>query len=356
MITRVITPSLIGRVGVGLLFLLLSLTASAQPRARQQAQQAQKQQSGQTLTTRAQISFPTSAAMSEDVVWRRDIYRELDLNEDANAGLYYPVEPIGSQMNLFTYIFKLMMTGQVRCYEYRLDGNEVFNDSARVKPLAFLDNYHIFYEKTANGRIRLDNSDIPSREVKGYYIKESAYYDQASATFHTKVLALCPIMSREDDFGDGTAKYPLFWVQYDDVAPFLSKQTIMTSNLNNAATMSVDDYFTKNMYKGKIYKTNNMLGRTLAQYCPSDSAMSQEQKRIEAELEQFEKNLWGDQAKKDSLDSIANAQKDVKGAKKARKNRRDGVTATKKEKSVKTRTTSSSGSSAARVSVRRQRH
>jgi gliding motility associated protien GldN len=259
-------------------------------------------------------------------------------------------------MNLFTYIFKLMMTGQVRCYEYRLDGNEVFNDSARVKPLAFLDNYHIFYEKTANGRIRLDNSDIPSREVKGYYIKESAYYDQASATFHTKVLALCPIMSREDDFGDGTAKYPLFWVQYDDVAPFLSKQTIMTSNLNNAATMSVDDYFTKNMYKGKIYKTNNMLGRTLAQYCPSDSALSQEQKRIEAELEQFEKNLWGDQAKKDSLDSIANARKDVKGAKKARKNRRDGATATKKEKSVKTRTTSSSGSSAARVSVRRQRH
>lgn len=350
----VITPSLMGRAGVGLLFLLASLSATAQPRARQTQQAQQKQQAGQTLTTRAQISFPTSAAMSEDVVWRRDIYRELDLNEDANAGLYYPVEPVGSQMNLFTYIFKLMMTGQIRCYEYRLDGNEVFNDSARVKPLAFLDNYHIFYEKTANGRIRLDNSDIPSREVKGYYVKESAYYDQASATFHTKVLALCPIMSREDDFGDGAAKYPLFWVQYDDVAPFLSKQTIMTSNLNNAATMSVDDYFTKNMYKGKIYKTTNMLGRTLAQYCPSDSAMSKEQKRIEAELEQFEKNLWGDQAKKDSLDSIANAQKDVKGTKKARKNRRAGGSSSK-QKSVKSRPSSSSGS-AARVSVRRQRH
>jgi len=351
----VITPSLIGRAGVGLLFLLLSLTASAQPRARQQAQQSQRQQAGQTLSTRAQISFPTSASMSEDVVWRRDIYRELDLNDDANAGLYYPVEAVGSQMNLFTYIFKLMMTGQVRCYEYRLDGNEVFTDSARIKPLAFLDNYHIFYEKV-NGRIRLDNSDIPSREVKGYYIKESAYYDQTSATFHTKVLALCPIMSREDDFGDGTAKYPLFWVQYDDIAPFLSKQTIMTSNLNNAATMSVDDYFTKNMYKGKIYKTTNMLGRTLAQYCNTDSALTKEQKRIEQELEQFEKNLWGNTAKKDSLDSIANLQKDVKGAKKTKRNRRAGGEAKKeKEKTVKSKPSSSSGSSA-RVSVRRQRH
>ena len=149
-------------VGIGLL-LMIPLSVSAQPRARQTQQAQQKQQAGQTLTTRAQISFPTSAAMSEDVVWRRDIYRELDLNEDANAGLYYPVEPIGSQMNLFTYIFKLMMTGQVRCYEYRLDGNEVFTDSARVKPLAFLDNYHIFYEKTANGRIRLDNITIRLR-------------------------------------------------------------------------------------------------------------------------------------------------------------------------------------------------
>ena len=337
---------------------ILILTAQAQPKARQQAQkaqQAQKQQQGggQSLSTRAQVYFPTTAVMSEDVVWRRDIYREIDLNEDANAGLYYPVEPIGSQMNLFTYIFKLMMTGQVKCYEYRLDGNEVFTDSARVKPLNFLDNYHIFYERV-NGRVKLDNSDIPSREVKGYYIKESAYYDQASATFHTKVLALCPIMSREDDFGDGTAKYPLFWVQYDDIAPFLSKQTIMTSNLNNAATMSVDDYFTKNMYKGKIYKTNNMLGQTLAQYCPDESAMTAEQKKIEAELAAFEKNLWGDQARKDSLDSIAKVNKSEKSVKKTKSNRRAGGSSD--SSSAKRRTSSPSGNSAARVSVRRQRH
>ena len=140
-----------------------------------------------------------------------------------------------------------------------------------------LDNYHIFYERV-DGRVRIDNSDIPSREVTSYYIKESAYYDQATATFHTKVLALCPIMKRQDDFGDATS-YPLFWVKYDDLAPFLAKQTVMTSNLNNAATMSLADYFTMNKYRGKIYKTNNMLGLTLAQYCKSDSAMAQEQKR-----------------------------------------------------------------------------
>lgn len=339
------------RVCAVLLLLAACMTeASAQPAARRRQQQ-QNESNAQTLTTRARISYPTAAHMSEDVVWRRDIYREINLEEDANAGLYYPIEPVGSQMNLFTYIFKLMMHGDIKAYEYRLDGNEVFTDSARVKPLTFLDNYHIYYERNG-GRVRLDNSDIPSREVKSFYVKESAYYDQASATFHTKVLALCPIMSREDDFGDGAQKYPLFWVKYDDLAPYLSKQIIMTSNLNNAATMSMDDYFTRNMYKGSIYKTTNMLGKTLSQYCPTDSALVKEQKRIEDELAAFEKNIWGDQARKDSLDSIAKADVKVKD-KKVKKNRRSSTTVKKSRSSSKS---SSGSSSAARVTVRRQRH
>ena len=328
----------------------------AQPQARrQQAQQKAQQSNANNMTTRAQISFPTAAPMDEDVVWRRDIYRELDLNEDANAGLYYPVEPIGNQMNLFTSIFRLMMTGKINVYQYRMDGNASFAAADRVQPLAFLDNYHIYYEKQNNGRIKLDNSDIPSSEVKAYYIKESTYYDQRSATFHTKVLALCPIMTRDDDFGDGGTKYPLFWVKYDDLAPFLAKQQMMTSNLNNAAVMSVDDYFIRTQYKGKIYKTNNMLGKTLAQYCPNDSAMTKEQKRIEAELAAFEKNVWGNQAKKDSLDSIAKLdKKNVKGVKKNRRSS-SGKSSGSTVKNRRQRSSSPS-TSAARVSVRRERH
>ena len=332
----------------------------AQPAARRQQAAAAKANAATSLSTRAQISFPTQAPMDEDVVWRRDIYREIDITQDANAGLYYPVEPVGSQMNLFTYIFKLVMRRAVPAYEYRLDGNEVFDKSAQINLKSLLDNYHIFYERTDKG-IHIDDSDIPSKEVTGYYIKESAFFDQNSATFHTKVLALCPILRRDDDFGDAATSYPLFWIKYDDLAPFLTKQNIMTSNVNNAAVMSMDDFFTKNIYKGKIYKTNNMLGKTLAQYCPDEAAMTKEQKRIESELQAFEKNMWGDQARKDSLDSIAKLdKKELKLQKK--KNRRAGSSAsasTKTSTVKKTRRSSSSSKSSsgsARVTVRRERH
>ena len=335
--------------------------ASAQPAARRREQAQQQQQQEQGLSVRAQISFPTQKAMDEDVVWRRDIYREISLTDDANAGLYYPVEPVGSQMNLFTYIFKLVLRRSVPAYEYRLDGNEVFNDASKINLKSFLDNYHIFYERTDRG-IRIDDSDIPSREVTAYYIKESTYFDDRNASFHTKVLALCPILKRDDDFGDGGTSYPLFWVKYDDLAPFLTKQTIMTSNLNNAATMSMDDYFTKNLYRGKIYKTTNMLGKTLAQYCPTDTAMAKEQKRIEKELTDFEQDIWGKPEPKDSLDSIAKIDKKAARAL-AKKNRRAGGSASSATKTAKVKksrpsggSSTSSSSGSARVTVRRQRH
>lgn len=336
------------------------MAAQAQPEARRQQQQAQaaKKSNANNMTTRAQISFPTEAKMAEDVVWRRDVYRELDLNDDANAGLYYPTEPVGTQMNLFTYLFKLIMAGPrhggIAAYSYDVNsGNERFDESLRIQPLKFLDDYHIFYERGDRG-VHIDDSDIPSAEVKGYFIKESAYFDQVSATFHTKVQAICPVMYREDDFGDGVTKYPLFWVKYDDLASFLSKQTIMTSNLNNAATMSLDDYFTTNAYRGKIYKTTNMLGKTLAQVAGGDTAkLSREQSRIEKEIERFEQNVWGDKARKDSVDSIAKLdKKQLKAVKNKSKNRRTTQTTVKRTR----RSSSPSTSSAARVTVRRQRH
>ena len=346
-----------------LFLLMITLAASsmtAQPKQRRvqntEAQQQQKKkQPSSAMSLRAQISFPMAVDVPEEVVWRRDIYRELDLTKDENAGLYYPVEPHGKEVNLFTYIFKLAQNGYIPVYEYPTDGSDVFTEEAKVQMKTILDNYHIFYEEQ-DGKLKVDNSDIPSAEVKKYYLKESAYYDQANSSFHIKVLALCPVMMRDDDFGGEATNYPLFWVKYSDLEPFLNRQTVMTSSLNNAATMSMDDFFTLNMYRGKIYKTNNAQGKTLIQLCDGDTTkLSAEQKRIEKELEAFRKNIFGDPAKKDSLDSIANANpQNIKAKQKAA--RKNNSRRSKASKSQGGGSSSAASNSSARVTVRRQRH
>ena len=312
-----------------------------------------------TNTDRAALMFPVKQSMPEDVVWKRDVYRTLDLTKDANAPLYYPVEPRGRQVNLFTYLFHLMLSGRVDAYTYKLDGVESFDKKDKMEVRDVLDRYSIYYEEEG-GKFKVENNDVPSAEVTRYYIKESVYLDQRTGTFSTKVTAICPVLMRGgDDFGGEATPYPLFWLNYDEVAPWLSRLPVMASNLNNVTNMTADDYFAMNRYDGKIYKTNNMQGKALANYCKTDSAMTKEQKRIEKEIYDFEESVWGHMTKEDSIkvareDSIRLAKEGPKAKKKPTSSRRSSSSNSSSVKTPKQKTSGSSGS-APRVSVRRQR-
>ena len=310
---------------------------------------------------RASLQFPTSAAMPDDVVWKRDIYRQLDLMNDKNAPMYYPVEPIGKQVNLFTYLFRLIQTGRVTAYTYKLDGNESFEEKDKLSIKDLLERYSIYFEEK-DGKIVVADADVPSAEATRYYIKESVYLDQRTGTFSTKVTALCPILMRgADEFStDAATPYPLFWLKYDDIAPWLAKLPMMGSNLNNVSNLTADDYFTLNRYEGKIYKTNNLQGKVLANYCETDSALKKEQMKIEKQIVDFEEGVWGheiiDSTKLDSI-TLAKmaAEKTEKKSSSIWGRRTKTPSSGTANSSADTKKEKESVSAPARVSARRQR-
>lgn len=349
-----------------LLILVLCLTtvaAVAQPPARRRAE-AQKKEQTTTATGSAYRDFPTAPTMPDDASWRRDIYLSLNLTKDANAVLYYPTTPQDGRMNLFTYLFKLLLNGKIKAYDYKLDGNEDFTAANQVKVVDIMDRYHIYYEKKGNA-VRVNDADMPSDEVKLYYIKVSRYYDQHTSQFRTAVSAICPVLKRgDDDFGGNESQYPMFWLKYADIAPYLSKLMLMSSNVNNAATISADDYFTTAAYEGDIYKTTNLQDRILANYCHDDSTLVKEQRRIDREMVDFQDRVWGRDsvamakkaAEQAAADSLAAEKKSAKATKTRRAlGRRTTTVSTpkaKKTKSAKSSSTKSKGT----YSVRRQRH
>ena len=338
-----------------------------------------------TNVSRADLMFPTAVTMSDEVMWRRDIYRQLDLMQDDNAALYYPQKPNGNEMNLFAVMFRLFSTGKLPVYEPTQSGVEDFSDANRMHFKDFLAKWGIPYEMEGN-RYKIEDIDIPSDEVKGFFVKESSYYDQNTATYNKRITALCPLLYRSDDyFSMDERQWPLFWVKMDDIEPYLSQYMVMTSNVNNAARMSIADYFATNRYKGKIFMTNNMQGKSLQQQVAQRDVaatdtlnmidpttarqlklLNSEQQRIEKEMSDFEEHIWTtpvDSAELAARDSIAAANAKGKKAKKSssgsssasssRSSRRsESATKTKKERS----SSSSSSSSGPRVSVRRQRH
>lgn len=329
---------------------------------------ANRNAAAQQTPSRASLMFPTAVEQPADASWRRDIYRELDLTKDENAALYYPVEPMADgRVNLFTLLFQLLNTGKIPAYTYDPSGLENFNKDNRMHFKDMLDRFEIPYEVNGN-TIKVEPVDVPSAEVLSYFVKESSYYDQHTATYHSRVTAICPVMHRAGNvidfntpgFASDVQKNPLFWVKIDDIETYLSQHEVMTSNINNAATMSMADFFATNKYKGTIYMTANMQGKSLIQEAGSDTALVAAQKKIEKEMVDFEQHIWhapvdsAELARKDSIAAAEQASKKVKKTSTSGSSRTTARQSTKTEK--QSSGSSSSGSSAPRVSVRRQRH
>ncbi len=335
------------------------------------------------VTQRMQSHFEETPKDESELQWMRVMYRQLDLTKDANGALYYPDEPVEGQENLFRIIMGRMADGQLGAYEY-LDGREVFTDAYKVKMRDVLDRFHILYTDAKgstekNPRFVIEESDVPASEVLSYYIIEKWEFDRRSNRMRTRVEAICPVLHRSGDFGGEAVKYPMFWVKYDELRPFLSTQNIFTDDDNNLATCTYDDFFQLGLYEGDIYKTRNLKNKSLMQLHPDPDDLAHARDSIQQRLDSYEKKLWvpsleelaerREAAEKaaalaegqNSGDETAVGQADEKPARSARASRskrgsdRSKATKSKPAKVKKPKAPKSSGSSGATRSVRNRR-
>jgi gliding motility associated protien GldN len=282
--------------------IVIMLFAQAQEGFSQTPQTRTRQRGAETavdnspiLTERARIKNEGNAGQPENPAWLREIYRNIDLQKENNAALYYPPQPIGNRKNLFTVIFKLVADGKIKAYQYHED--EKFVDSEIVNFEETLKSFQIAYTVQGTGENKkfiVEDENIPGNQVLEYMIKEGSYFDQATGSFKSQVTAICPLLLREDYDTGATEKQALFWIQYNTLRPYLSREMIMTSDYNNALVYSMDDYFAKRMYSGDIIRTVNLKNQTLAEQVGSDDPelLKLAQDSIETQLKAFEKQLW----------------------------------------------------------------
>ena len=190
-------------------------------------------------------------------------------------------------------LFRLLQNDAIPVYEY-LDGHERFTDEYRMEFQDFLERFDIYYEET-DGTIVVHDADIPDNEVLGYFVKEAYYFDTPTSRFVVRPLALCPVLHRRDDYATEATRYPLFWIPYLELQPYVRQMPAMASSLNNSMNGTVDDFFRLRKYDGEIYKAQNPRNLTISQYTSTPEEMKAEQDRIEQELIDFQHSLSNQQ-------------------------------------------------------------
>lgn len=253
---------------------------------------------GPQVTQRMQAFYEADGdnITDADRQWMRVIYRELDLDDDKNAALYFPEDITEGQENLFRIIMRLLADGKIKGYEY-LDGREVFDAENEIKVGEMLDRFYILHSEAKgstpkNPRYTIHPSDVPTGEVLSYYIIEQWEFDNRTNKTRTLVQAICPVLHRSGDFGGEAVKYPMFWVKFSDLRPWLAQQSIFIDDDNNLPSATYDDFFKMNMYTGEIYKTRNLKNKSMAQLFPDPERRKTAQDSIQSRLESYDKNLW----------------------------------------------------------------
>lgn len=300
------------------------------------------------LSNRAQIFSEISQSNSKNASWSRVVYRKLDLDKEENAVLYYPEYPSIAKRNLFANIFELLRTSQISAYEY-LDGTEFYDEEHELKFVDFLEKYNIPYKKGPKNSLSIEVADIPSNQVKAYYIKENNYFDLNTSSFNIEIEAICPIMYDLSDYGD-TLSMPLFWIKYSDLKPYISEEYVMISSNNNVENYTLSDYFDLNIYKGDIVKTLNLRGKSLMQITNNSDSLKLIQNKIEREIKNAEYILDESCIKEVSKNeaSLTDKQKDISDKRNSRDKR---VSSSKKDVPKETKPTTTKSSR----SVRRSR-
>lgn len=266
---------------------------------KQQQQQGTTQDNGPKvpqLSVRAEMMNDTQTQDLSNATWIREVYRFLDLTKGKNAALFYPVQPVGNQMNFYTMIFKLMGDGNLVAYDWN-NGKDLFVDKLQVNFGDVLERLEIPYQKNGN-TYSYDEFSIPSNEALGYYIKEAWYFDQSNSVLGVKTVAICPVLFRQEyvdgiDLGaDQGLREPQFWIPYENIRPYAARMPIMASDKNNVMNKTIDDYFRMRLYEGEIYMTTNMENKILSQKYTTPEALKEAQEKIEGELKEFDKELW----------------------------------------------------------------
>lgn len=328
------------------------------------------------VTERMQDFYTVKEPHDADLQYMREIYRQIDLSKDQNTPLYFPEDIIDGQKNLFRTILELVVSGKVPAYEY-LDGREVFTDKYQLKVNDMLDRFGIYYttgkgHSDRNPNYVIEEADVPTTQVLNYYIIEKWEFDKRTHRMRTRVEAICPVLNRTGDFG-GEAKYPMFWVKYDQLRPWLAQQYVFLTDDNNLPQYSLDDYFNLGMYDGEIYKTKNLRNQSMMQMYPDPDDLARAQDSIDNRLKNYGKDLWVPTreeylAQKEREEEVAKAlatgdtipertvatAKETRKVTTARKSTRKRGTA-RKPKTVKPKSTSNGPASNAERSVRRRR-
>lgn len=253
----------------------------------------------------------------DDVPWKKTVLRVIDLREEQNKSLFYPCSDMreDTQKNLFAIIFYNFLKGKLIGYLDQKNPAQtyvpLFIESNQVVPSDSTTFPYLTYEYFEGEETEFAKINKITQSCVKYYIQEVWYFDKHTSTFKSKILAIAPVFdaryNANSDAGGTLGGYDeenrpggvWFWFPYEKLRPFLQEEYIKMSGRNTQPLLNFDDFFTTRQFYSYVIKDFDLRSKDVDNtvYLPDDDPnkpyrIREEEERIEAEILDFEQDLW----------------------------------------------------------------
>ena len=240
--------------------------------------------------------IPYAHLREADAMYKKRVWRVIDLREKINLNLYYPTSPIKDRMSLIDLLLNGIANEGVTAYN--TDDDRFTQPMSRTQ----IDNVFDAVEKPQtytdeNGdeQTVMIKGEITSSEVKQYWLKEDWFFDRKHSTMNVRILGICPIrfyIKDSDDGEDAEARKTMaFWIYFPEVRRILADHEVFNNN-NDAERRTFDDVFFKRYFHSFIVKVSNVYDdRGIQEYSLGIQSLL-EAEALKKQITDYEQDLW----------------------------------------------------------------
>ncbi|MBE16415.1 MAG: gliding motility protein GldN [Dokdonia sp.] len=245
--------------------------------------------------------LPYGYVEKRDVLWAKNTWEVVDLDERINFPLYYPIDTlnIGSdRRSLYDVLIKNIKDGTIDA----VYSDSYFTEKITLDDIAGAlvatdttdDGFREMNEGLPISDYNIETRRVAADNIEAYHIRGYWYIDKRQGELKYRLLGLAPV-SRDANFldDDTVNSIELFWVWFPGARDVLHKAKAFNRK-NTSMPISFDHLLNSRRFNGVVYKEDNVQGDRRVKDYISNNAMMQlmESNRIKEQIRNIEQDLW----------------------------------------------------------------
>jgi gliding motility associated protien GldN len=237
--------------------------------------------------------IPYTFLRQADVMWKKRVWRIIDLREKINEPLYYPLQPNQNRKSVFEVIKTALKGGELTAYSFSTDLDDCFRvPMTKTEVDKMLSHSDTLTDENGNPKVVL--TDVGSGDIRQYMLKEDWFFDKQRSVMDVRILGMGPmkvVINTNTGAEDPTIPpSQLCWIYYPQVRSLFAATEVFNVE-NDAERRTLEDIFWKRQFSSFIFQESNVYNRPIVAYMTGlDTQLESE--KIKKKMFDLEHDMW----------------------------------------------------------------